>query len=110
MTIGISELNHPCDKVVQAGPACFILQSAQIVYSFSFQFYQVVLRSHSVLRSLLERRFWLPERSPGISIFRFLWGSHNCIDTQEPPTPPSPQPRGESGVNGSESSILFQDD
>jgi hypothetical protein len=57
MAIGVCELNHPSDEAIQAGLACLILQSVQILHSFGFQPYQAVLGSQGVLRSFLEKPF-----------------------------------------------------
>jgi hypothetical protein len=57
MAMGISELNHLDNEVIQAGLACLILESGQIPHSFGFKLHQAVLWSHGILQSLLEGFF-----------------------------------------------------
>jgi hypothetical protein len=57
MAIGFCGLNHPRDKVIQAGLACLMLQSMQILYSFGFQLHKAVHGAQGVLQCLLEGSF-----------------------------------------------------
>jgi hypothetical protein len=46
VAIGVCEPNHLYNKVVQAGLACLILQSVQILHSFGFQPHKAIAGCH----------------------------------------------------------------